>query len=814
MKVCIAEKPSVAREIAKVLGASARMDGYLEGNGYAVTWTFGHFCELKSPEDYTEDWKKWNLSMLPMLPERFETKLKKIKGVKKQFTVIKNLFKKAKLVINCGDAGQEGELIQRWVIKEAKYKGPVQRLWISSLTTEAIRDGFQKLQDARLYDRLYYAGSSRAIGDWLLGMNATRLYTLKYGGYKQVLSIGRVQTPTLAMMVKRHYEILRFKPEPFWELQTIYRKVAFNHSKGRFTKKEEGQALLEKVRGKDFVIVSSTKKNGKEYAPRLFDLTSLQVYCNKRFGFSADHTLKTVQKLYEQKLVTYPRVDTTYLPTDMYPKIKGILQKMSAYANFTQSVLSKPIPKSKRVFDDKKITDHHAIIPTGIQSHLSGDMQKVYDAISRTFIANFYPECKVAHTTVIGEVEGEQFKAKGKEILDPGWRVLFPKPAKKTGTTNLEAKSSSGKTTEEKILPAFKKGEKGPHEPSLLEKMTQPPKPYTEATLLRAMETAGKQVDDEELRQLMKENGIGRPSTRAGIIETLFRRKYIRRQKKNLHPTEVGIQLIDLIQNELLKSTEMTGIWERKLRQIESGEFNAKAFIEDMRKMVTELIAEVKAQTGGQRITATAMASSPSTKGTSRRRRNSVTGPASSGKRASSKAKATTGKVSKNVSINEISCPKCRQGTLLTGTTAYGCSNYKSGCSFRLPFKFMDKKISENQYRRLLAKGSTVKLKGFKQGNTKVDGKVLLNQDGTIRFEPNSIPNPKTVSISKPKPKARPKLACPKCKQGKIVKGKTAYGCSRWKENCDYRFDFSEVRKRAAGQKLTEQLVKRILYSN
>ncbi|MEL6843513.1 MAG: DNA topoisomerase, partial [Bacteroidota bacterium] len=516
MKVCVAEKPSVAREIAQVLGATTKRDGYFEGQGYCVSWTFGHFCSLKAPDDYQPHWKKWDLNTLPMLPPRFEIKLREDSGVKKQFKVLQTLFSQAEMVINCGDAGQEGELIQRWVLKEAKYTSPVQRLWISSLTTEAIKDGFQQLQDAQHFDNLYYAGFSRAIGDWLLGMNATRLYTLKYGGYKQVLSIGRVQTPTLAMLVRRHYEIVNFKPEPFWELITLYREVQFNCTEGRFTKKEDGEALLAKVKDHPFVITSVEKKNGKEGPPRLFDLTSLQVHCNKRFGYSADQTLKIAQKLYETKVITYPRVDTTYLPNDLYPKIAGILGRLQQYQQFTQPLLGKKIRKSGKVFNDKKVTDHHAIIPTGVERSLGPQEQRVYDAIARRFIAAFYPDCLVANTLVKGEANAVVFTAKGKEILDPGWRVLYPKKKKQ--------EEEEDKKETDKILPAFTEGEQGPHKPSLIEKTTQPPKSYTEATLLRAMETAGKQVDDEELRDLMKANGIGRPSTRAGIIETLFKR--------------------------------------------------------------------------------------------------------------------------------------------------------------------------------------------------------------------------------------------------------------------------------------------------
>lgn len=655
MKVCIAEKPSVAREIAFILGAKSKKDGYYEGAGYGVTWTFGHFCTLKTPDDYRADWKKWNLDSLPILPEKFETKLISNKGVKKQFAVIKKLFKKAEVVINCGDAGQEGELIQRWVLKEAGYKGRVLRLWISSLTPEAIREGFQNLKDASHYDNLYYAGVSRAAGDWLLGMNATRLYTLKYGAYKQVLSIGRVQTPTLAMLVERHKEIENFVPKPFWELQTLYRNVLFNCEKGRFFKKEEGEALLKQVENQPFVILSFSKKKGREYPPRLFDLTSLQVHCNKRFSYSAEQSLKIIQKLYEQKLVTYPRVDTTYLPNDVYPKIHGILSKMTHYSQFIQPLLGQKIRKSSKVFNDAKVTDHHAIIPTGAQKNLPVNERNVYDAVARQFIAAFYPDCIVANTVVIGESASVKFKATGKEILEEGWRVLFPKPKPK----NSQSKSGSDKKKkeEENILPVFTKGETGPHRPSLPEKKTQPPKNYTEATLLRSMETAGKKVDDDELRELMKANGIGRPSTRANIIETLFKRRYIQRKKKLIIPTEVGVQLIDTIQNDLLKSAELTGQWEKKLREIESGAYFAKQFISEMKTMVADLVKEVRLADSSARITAT------NTNTTYKKKAPIRQAP------------------------DYVVCPKCGLGKVIKGKTAYGCSRWKEGCSFRFPFE-------------------------------------------------------------------------------------------------------------------------------
>ena len=785
MKVCIAEKPSVGREIAQILGARTRQDGYYEGNGYCVTWTFGHFCTLKTPDDYRPDWKKWDLNSLPMLPEKFETKVKNDKGVKKQFAVIKKLFKKADLVINCGDAGQEGELIQRWVIKEAKYKGKVLRLWISSLTPEAIRDGFQNLQDASRYDNLYYAGSSRAIGDWLLGMNATRLYTLKYGGFKQVLSVGRVQTPTLAMIVARHKEIENFIPQTFWELQTIYREVAFNCQKGRFTKKEDGSAILAQVEGKPFVVISSTRKEGKEYPPRLFDLTSLQVHCNKRFGYTAEQTLKIVQKLYEQKVVTYPRVDTTYLPNDVYPKVPGILGKMNSYNQFIQPILGTKLRKSAKVFNDKKVTDHHAIIPTGFEKNLPMDEQNVYDAIARRFIAIFYPDCKVANTTVLGEVDGIPFKATGKEILDPGWRVLFPKPAKKTRATT-DSSSSKSKKEEEKILPSFTAGESGPHQPALVEKQTQPPKYYTEATLLRAMETAGKNVDDDELRELMKANGIGRPSTRANIIETLFRRRYIRRQKKLIMATDTGIQLIDTIQNSLLKSAELTGQWEKQLRDIEEGNYSASEFISNMKKMVDELVVEVRMAKGRPRITS-----------------------ATPGEKIKSKKTRTKKAPNNEQALLEVICPKCRKGKLLKGKTAYGCGEYKSGCTFRLPFTFKEKKLPATQLNRLMAKGSTVQLKGFKIDGKKVAGKLHFDEQFNLKYQP--IVSKKNTKVADKKTTKADPLPCPKCKKGQVVKGKTAYGCSLWQTGCKFRISFDEIRQKAKGQPLTKELVWKIM---
>ncbi len=759
MKVCIAEKPSVAREIASVLGANTKHDGYYEGNGYQVTYTFGHLCTLKEPNDYKPHWKSWDLNNLPMLPEKFETKVVDNSGVQKQFKIIKSLFDKADLVINCGDAGQEGELIQRWVMNEAQYKGEVQRLWISSLTTEAIKEGFLNLKPSANYDNLFYAGFSRAIGDWLLGMNATRLYTVKHGGYKQVLSIGRVQTPTLAMVVDRFREIENFKPQPYWELQTLYRETLFSYEEGRFLKKEDGELLANKVKESEFEIVSVEKKNGNEFAPKLFDLTGLQVYCNTKFGFTADETLKIVQTLYEQKVVTYPRVDTTFLPSDIYPKVTGILQNLTNYAALTQPLLEKKIKKSPKVFNDKKVTDHHAIIPTGVQSNLPYNQQQVYDIITRRFIAVFYDDCLVANTTVIGKASEVLFKATGKEILKKGFRVVFEDP-------NVKEKEID-------ILPSFVVGEKGLHQPSFLEKETKPPNQFTEATLLRAMETAGKQVDDEDLRELMKENGIGRPSTRANIIETLFRRQYIIRNKKQVLPTPTGIQLIDTIQNELVKSAELTGSWEKQLKDIEKGTFSAGAFIKNMKQMVETLVNKVRSESRGANISHT---------------------------QSIQKQGAVVEKKKAEGILTEV-CPKCKKANLIKGKYAYGCGEYKAGCKFVLPYTFANKKISENQYLRLLQKGSTVNLKDFKTEAGMVEGLLRFDENFELKLEQKK-------TSSKPISDA---LACPKCKKGTILKGNTAYGCTTYKSGCDFKVPFDVVRAKLKDQKPTKELVYAIL---
>ncbi|AOW19814.1 DNA topoisomerase 3 [Urechidicola croceus] len=763
MKVCIAEKPSVAREIASVLGANTKRDGYFEGNGYAVTYTFGHLCTLFEPNDYKPHWKSWDLNNLPMLPKKFKTKVSDNQGIQKQFNIVKGLFDKADVIINCGDAGQEGELIQRWVIDQAEYKGDIKRLWISSLTTEAIKEGFENLKLSSDYDNLYYAGFSRAIGDWLLGMNATRLYTVKHGGYKQMLSVGRVQTPTLAMVVNRHKEIENFRPQPYWELQTLYRETLFNCEEGRFLKKEEGENFANKVKESEFEIVSITKKKGNEYAPKLFDLTGLQVYCNNKFGFSADETLKIVQKLYEQKVVTYPRVDTTFLPNDVYPKVTGILQNLKTYSTFTEPLFGKKIKKSSRVFNDKKVTDHHAIIPTGVQINLQYNQNLVYDIITRRFIAVFYDDCKVSNTAVIGKADSVTFRTTGKEIIEKGWRVVFENP-------NKNEKKEIG------ILPTFTKGEKGPHEPSFLEKETKPPKNFTEATLLRAMETAGKQVDDDEMREIMKENGIGRPSTRANIIETLFKRKYIVRNKKLVIPTTTGIQLIDTIQNELLKSAELTGQWEKQLKEIEKGNFNAGTFIKNMKKMVDDLVYEVRSEKVRANI-------------------SHVVTTNSKPQKASKKVK---GIISKK-------CPKCKKGSILKGKTAFGCSEFKSGCNLRLPFSFLDKKISENQYIRLIDKGCTVNLKGFKINNSKVEGLVRFNEQFELILEQKKNTQQQNIPDV---------IKCPKCNQGTILKGKTAYGCSEYKKTCDFIYSFDTIRDKAQGKPLNKELVYNILNGN
>ena len=613
MIVCIAEKPSVARDIARIIGATSSHDGYMEGNGFQVTWTFGHLCTLKEPHDYTPMWKAWSLTSLPMIPERFGIKLIDDQGIKKQFSIIESLMQKAERIVNCGDAGQEGELIQRWVMQKAGAKCPVSRLWISSMTDEAIREGFQNLKDQADYQPLYLAGLSRAIGDWLLGMNATRLYTLRYGQNRQVLSIGRVQTPTLALIVNRQKEIDNFKPEPYWVLATVYRDTTFTATKGKFTSKEEGEQAFKTIEGKPFTVTKVEKKEGKEQPPQLYDLTSLQVDCNRKFGFSAEMTLNLIQALYEKKYTTYPRVDTQYLSDDIYPKcpqtMNGLYQTkfggVAPYAELIKPIGGKPLKKTKRVFDSSKVTDHHAIIPTGvIPQGLSDAEQKVFDLVARRFIGVFLPDCKFSTTTVLGEVDGIEFKVTGKEILDPGWRVVRGERKEERGERNDESDDEKKQQDdEERTLPTFVKGESGEHQPTLTEKMTTPPPYYNEASLLRAMETAGKFVEDETLRAAMKENGIGRPSSRASIIETLFKRHYIRRERKRLVATPTGIELIDLIREELLKSCELTGIWEKKLRDIEAKKYDAQQFINELKQQVTDIVRDVMSDPTNRRIT-------------------------------------------------------------------------------------------------------------------------------------------------------------------------------------------------------------------
>jgi len=677
MIVCIAEKPSVARDIASVLGATASRDGYMEGNGYQVTWTFGHLCTLKEPNDYTENWKRWSLAALPMIPQRFGIKLIEDKGIQKQFDIIERLMQNADEIINCGDAGQEGELIQRWVMQKAQAKCPVKRLWISSLTEEAIKQGFDNLKDQKEYQPLYLAGLSRAIGDWILGMNATRLYTLKYGQNRQVLSIGRVQTPTLALIVNRQHEIDHFKPEAYWVLSTLYRDTLFTATKGKFTSKEEGEAAFSTIADKVFEVAEVDKKKGTEAPQHLFDLTSLQVECNRKFAYSAETTLNLIQSLYEKKLTTYPRVDTQYLSDDIYPKCVTILKGLKGYEPFTQSLLEKSLTKSKRFFDSSKVTDHHAIIPTGVPASSLSDMEhNVYDLITKRFIAAFYPDCKFSTTVVTGKVEDIELKATGKEILDPGWRIIYAKDV-----VNMEEENEKA-TSEERTLPTFTKGETGPHTPTLSEKWTTPPKYYTEATLLRAMETAGKFVEDDELRSALKENGIGRPSSRAGIIETLFKRRYIKRERKNLLATPTGIELIGIIREELLKSCELTGIWEKKLRDIEHQKYDAAQFISELKEQITAIVNEVLRDNSNRHITLT---TEEDLKKKIAKKKSSTVKKASQ-PTAQNSVRASTTTLSATENIIGKPCPQCHEGTIIKGKTAYGCSNWKKGCTFRQPF--------------------------------------------------------------------------------------------------------------------------------
>lgn len=665
MIVCIAEKPSVAKDLADILQAKQRKDGYYEGNGYQVTWTFGHLCTLKEPHDYKPSWKSWNIYDLPIIPSHFGIKPIEDSGVKKQLAVIERLVSNCEYVINCGDAGQEGELIQRWVLHYVKCKVPVKRLWISSLTEEAIREGFKKLRDGKDYIPLYQAGISRAVGDWMLGMNATRLFTLKYGNNDGVLSIGRVQTPTLAMIVKRQKEIEQFVPEDFWEVKTKYRDVEFSSELGKIKKMDVASKAIQDITDKPFEIVSFEVKEGKESSPRLFDLTSLQVEANKKMAYSAEDTLKLIQSLYEKKLVTYPRVDTTYLSEDLYPKIPDILKGIAPMNPLANDLLAKPIKKSKQIFDNKKVTDHHAIIPTGITpNNMNKDESRIYMLVMNRFLAAFHSDCKVANTLVIGKVDIDteksmEFKATGKQILEPGWRVVYDYEKNQKQDENLEDKDEQNQEDEENLMPIFEAGESGPHEPKLETKKTSPPKPYTEATLLRAMETAGKQVDDDELRELLKDNGIGRPSTRANIIETLFRRKYIERKKKNILATAKGVHLIDTISNELLKSPELTGEWEKKLRLIEKQQYDHEKFKEELKQMVMDLTNEIL---------------SP---------------------KAYRIQKATQ-------EMGNLTCPKCLSGKIMKGNTAYGCTRFSEGCSFRIPKNIREVSLEVEEVKSLI----------------------------------------------------------------------------------------------------------------
>ncbi len=677
MIVCIAEKPSVAKDIARILGATKSCQGYIEGNGYQVTWTFGHLCTLKEPNDYTDKWKVWSLGALPMIPQRFGIKLKEESHITQQFSIIEKLMQSADSIVNCGDAGQEGELIQRWVMQKAKIQCPVQRLWISSMTDEAIREGFQNLKDQNEYESLYTAGLCRAIGDWLLGMNATRLYTLKYGQKQQILSIGRVQTPTLALIVNRQKEIDSFTPEPYWVLSTMYRDTLFIATKGKFMSMEEGKQAFTTIEGKLFTVTSIVKKKGSEAPPRLFDLTSLQVECNKKFSYSAETTLNLIQGLYERKLTTYPRVDTQFLSDDIYSKCPNALRGLRGYEQLTLPLLSHPLIKSKKVFDSSKVTDHHAIIPTGVPATNLTDMERnVYDLIAKRFIAVFYPDCKFSTTTVLGMVEDVEFKATGKEILSQGWHCVYNKEIQNVDSDDTH------KIDEERTLPTFSEGENGPQIPTLTEKQTTPPKYYTEATLLRAMETAGKFVEDEELRAALKENGIGRPSSRASIIETLFKRNYVRRERKNLIATPTGIELIDTIHEELLKSCELTGIWEKKLRDIEHKQYNAADFINGLKEQVSQIVVDVLSDNSSRCVS---VATDEDIKKTKSQRFSTTRNSRTKAKNESNAPRVQAKTNNSNIYIG-MRCPRCGQGNVIMGKTAYGCSNWKNGCTYRLPF--------------------------------------------------------------------------------------------------------------------------------
>lgn len=753
MKVCIAEKPSVAKEIAHILGANQRNNGYFEGNGYQVTWTFGHLCTLYEPEDYNQILKYWNIDNLPIIPEKYDIKLIDNKGVKEQFETIKKLFSTADEIINCGDAGQEGELIQRWVFKLAGCGDkPIKRLWISSLTEEAIREGFSKLKDSSQYDKLFYAGSSRAIGDWLLGMNATRLYTKKYAPKGTVLSIGRVQTPTLAMIVARHKEIEAFNTEDFWELKTKYKEVLFSSDKGKIKNVEEANSFIQSIEQEAFTVTSFEKKEGKESAPKLYDLTSLQVECNKKLNLGADETLKIAQTLYEKKFLTYPRVDTRYLPLDIYPKIEGVLKALTGFTAYTEALLGKEIRKSKNVFDNEKVTDHHAIIPTNqIAANLAPIERQVYDMVAQRFIANFLDDCIVSKTTVIGQVKDIEFKATGRQILEAGWRTVY-------GVEEIdEDDKKKDEDDTNQIMPIFEKGETGTHVPLLEQKQSSPPKPYTEATLLRAMETAGKQIDDEDLRELMKENGIGRPSTRANIIQTLFKRQYISKSRKSIIPTSTGIQLIDTIKHDMLKSAELTGRWEKNLQDIEKGKYSVKQFLHEMNQFVREVVMQVKFDHAGS----TFIVEKEPEKG-------------------AKKEKAT----------DPNTCPKCKKGTIMQGKFAYGCSEFKNNCDFRIPMQLSNISISLKQVNELVSKNKTGLVKGFEMGSEKKSGHFFLNKNFNIEF----------------KEAEEAEWKCPKCKTGDIIKGKQAYGCNQYQQGCRFMIPFTY-----AGKKLTEKQIETLL---
>ena len=675
----------MARDIAKILGAEVRNDGYYSGGDYCVTWTFGHLCQLKEPHDYTEAWKRWSLGSLPMIPAKFGIKLIPEASYERQFHVIESLAAQADEIINCGDAGQEGELIQRWVMQKAGVKCPVRRLWISSLTDDAIREGFSKLEPQQKFDNLYYAGLSRAVGDWILGMNGTRLYSLKYSSPGSVLSIGRVQTPTLALIVQRHFEIENFKPEDYWELKSLYRDVTFSSTSGRFNSISEAEAVLEKLRGKDMCINDVQQKQGRESAPRLFDLTSLQVETNKKWGWTADQTLRLIQSLYEKKVTTYPRVDTTYLSEDIYPKIPDILAQMTPYSSLTATLLQGKISKSKKVFDNSKVTDHHAIIPTGQSpAVLVGDERKLYHLIALRFIAVFYPDCQFMTTTVTGSVDTQGFKATGKVITSAGWRAVYD---------SVKDEKEEANDSEDRLLPEFVVGESGPQEPSLQKKTTQPPKYYTEGTLLRAMESAGKTVDDEELRDAMKENGIGRPSTRAAIIETLFKRRYISRVRKSIMATQAGIDLINTIKEELLKSAKLTGIWENKLRRIERGDYSAPQFIDELKTLINDIVLNVLSDNSNNKID-TAVTESRGSRGNK--------GPvvAASGENPRP-PKPRAPRVTK---FEQVECPLCHSGHIIKGHTAFGCSRYREGCALRLGFSEYPDSLTPSKLKKALSK--------------------------------------------------------------------------------------------------------------